>query len=88
MSTLRAVGGGLGCALFAGLGAFVGSEIVDAKGDASRNSAVGGAILGSAVGALLIGALTGAGGGGESEAEKRLKLLETVADSGKGLRMP
>lgn len=61
MSALRAIGSGLGCAVFAGLGAFVGSEIVEKKYAGSRDAAVGGAVLGSAVGALLVGALAGGG---------------------------
>jgi hypothetical protein len=62
MSALRTVGAGVGCAVFAGLGAFIGSEIVEKKYAGSRDAAVGGAVLGSAVGALLIGALAGSGG--------------------------
>ena len=67
MSALRTVGSGMGCALFAGLGALIGSEIAVDRDDDWANSnidsAVGGAIVGSAIGALLIGALAGAGGG-------------------------
>jgi hypothetical protein len=61
MSALRAVGSGLGCALFAGLGALVGSEIGEQKSGGSLDSVVGGAMVGSAIGALLIGALAGSG---------------------------
>jgi hypothetical protein len=60
MSALRAIGSGIGCAVFAGLGAFVGSEIGAMKSHGNANSTVGGAILGAAGGALLVGALTGA----------------------------
>jgi hypothetical protein len=58
MSTLRAVGSGLACALFAGLGGFVGSQVGEARGG-SPDNIVGGAILGGATGALLVGLLAG-----------------------------
>jgi uncharacterized protein YcfJ len=58
MSTLRAVGSGMACALFAGLGGFVGAQIGESRG-ASLDTVVGGTILGGATGALLVGLLAG-----------------------------
>ena len=78
MSILRVIGSGIGCAVFAGLGAFVGSELGDKKGGGSKDAAVGGAILGSAVGALLVGALAGTGSD-SSEAAEQKRLLERIA---------
>jgi hypothetical protein len=75
MNALRAVGGGIGCAVFAGMGAFVGSELGEKRGGGTLDSAVGGAIVGSAVGALLVGALVGANSGRETTADELIRAI-------------
>ena len=75
MSALRIVGSGLSCAVFAGLGAFVGSEIGEAKIPSSDGKVLG-AIAGGAVGALLLGALTSAG---SAKACEKNQLLQAIS---------
>ena len=61
MSMLRIVGSGIGCAVFAALGAFVGSEIASATYRQSSDAPVLGAIAGGATGAFFVGLLAGTG---------------------------
>jgi hypothetical protein len=85
MSALRIIGSGLGCATFAALGAFVGSE-VGRKVNLGPDGLVGSAVAGSALGALLTGVLAGAGS--EHDCQNRASGLAGAGPDKRTLRFP